>query len=98
MVILAFYNLYIAPSLQTESKYSSKLALIAIPYFLDIIASFIFSMSGKIAWEVYLFFLIAVIIACLMSASTKNTFSISAVVFFRMSLRSFSMFFLKDAL
>ena len=39
-----------------------------------------------------------VFIACLMSASTKNTFSMSAVVFFRMLLRSFSLFFLKDAL
>ena len=35
MVVPALYKLYIAPSLQTESKAPSKSAMIAIPYFLD---------------------------------------------------------------
>lgn len=56
MVILAFYNLYIAPSPQTELKPPSKLAMISIPYFPNVIASFIFSTSGKIPWEVFLSF------------------------------------------
>ena len=56
LVIPALYNLYIAPSLQTESKAPSKSVMIAIPYFPDVIAAFIFSSSRKIAWEAYLLF------------------------------------------
>ena len=49
LLIPVLYNLYISASLQTDSKAPSKSVVI-------VIALFIFSASGKIAWKLFLFF------------------------------------------
>ena len=50
------YNLYNALSLQTESNAPSSAAMMAMLYLFLVIASFIFSSSGRIAYNVFLFF------------------------------------------